>query len=63
MEHVNFSTTNEEKDRVINEIIDEVGLLKSKILVLDKTVAKKSWVGQLLDSKNKDKDKNKDKKG
>ena len=57
MEHVNFSdiNTDDGKVKVINDIIDNLNLSESKIFVLDKTVARKSWVGKLINSLNKDK--------
>lgn len=40
--------TFDEVNKVLNKLIDNLNLVEGKVLVLDKTVAKKSWVNRLL---------------
>lgn len=51
--------TFDEVNRTLNRIIDNLNLVENKVLVLDKTVAKKSWVRKLLTPKEKKGAKNK----
>ena len=47
--------TFDEVNKVLNKLIDNVNLVESKVLVLDKTTAKRSWVQKLLKPKKEKK--------
>lgn len=47
--------TFDEVNKVLNKLIDNVNLVENKVLILDKTTAKSSWVKKLLKPKKESK--------
>ena len=55
LKNVTFQETDtfEEVNKVLNDLITNLNLIETKVLVLDKTTAKRSWVNRLLKPKKK----------